>query len=63
MIEFWLAGVYILGSIAGFIIGNNRGHRRGQAVLMSTLIVDGYVKSKKNTNGDLVLIKVEDNQL
>jgi hypothetical protein len=63
MIELWLAGVYVLGSIAGFIIGNNWGHRRGQTLLMSTLILDGYVKSKKNKDGNLVLIKVNENQL
>jgi hypothetical protein len=63
MFELWLLGVYVLGSLVGIIIGYGKGFNRGQAILMATLIVDGYVKSKKNSDGDLVLIKVEDNHL
>ena len=63
MIEVWLLGTYILGTVIGVGIGNARGVKRGQVSLMTTLIHDGYVKAKKNAEGDLVLIKLEENQL
>lgn len=63
MIEVWLLGAYLMGTIAGIVIGISRGVKRGQVTLMSTLILDGYVKAKKNSDGDLELIKLEENQL
>jgi len=62
MIEAWLAGVYILGSVIGFVYGFRYGIKRGRVIMMSTLIVDGYVKTKK-VDGDLVLIKVDESQI
>ncbi len=62
MVEAWLAGVYILGSVIGFIYGFRYGLKRGRVMMMSTLIVDGYVKTKK-VGEDLVLIKVDENQV
>ncbi len=59
--EYWLAAVYILGTLVGLVIGYRKGIRNGKTGLMSNLILEGFVKTERGKDGDIILMKVTDN--
>jgi hypothetical protein len=61
MIEIWLAAVYALGTLVGFIFGFKKGIKTGKVGLMSNLILEGFVKTQKGKDGDVILMKVTEN--
>jgi hypothetical protein len=61
MIEIWLAAVYALGTLVGFIFGFKKGVKTGKVGLMSNLILEGFVKTQKGKDGDVILMKVTEN--
>ena len=55
---YWFGLAYIVGTVFGFWIGRNYGIGLGILTTLSTLVEGGYVKTRKDSNGELDLIKL-----
>lgn len=50
MIELWLFGVYVLGTLVGFWMGDKRGRYAATEQVIDSLIEKGYLKTDKDGN-------------
>lgn len=57
--EYSVLVPYIAGTLIGVLIGHGLGLRRGATVTMDMLIETGFLKYKKNSKGEVEILKPE----
>ena len=55
---YWYALAYAVGTGCGFFFGRSYGIGVGILTTLATLVEGGYVKTRKDANGELDLIKL-----
>lgn len=55
---YWYVGAYIVGTVMGYYFGRQSGISIGILTAIATLIEDGYVKTRVQSNGELDLVKL-----
>jgi len=54
----WYGLAYLIGTIFGLYVGRNHGISKGILITLETLVNEGYLKTRKDSNGDLDLMKL-----
>lgn len=53
----FLALAYVVGTMFGYIIALQRGRREGLESTLDKLIYDGYIRSKVDKHGEIIIYK------
>ena len=53
----WFFGAYIVGTIIGLVFGYNAGARNGVETTVDQLVKNGFLRHRKNKDGDVEILK------
>lgn len=57
-IIYWFAIAYVLGTAIGWYLGRSSGLAYGIATTVDLLVANGFLKTTKDENGDLDIVKL-----
>jgi hypothetical protein len=58
---YWFGLAYLVGTGFGFWIGRNYGIAQGITVTLDTLVDGGYLKTRIDNDGEVDLVKLDEN--